>query len=267
MTFRSRDGILSPMSLFSDPFDAAFALRQDRLLLASGALGNADSLSDEYLYSQLLAAEADIERALRVFLEPVEILPEGATQAERDAFDGADTRWVEEPGYDLEPDFFSGEAWGFIVTRHRPLIAVHSIKFVYPQPFTSVFQIPADWIRLDRKYGHIRLVPGTQSFAAPLSVWVMRVMGGGRTIPHMIQVRYRAGLANAARDYPDILDLVYKSAVLRILEDAFLPQSGSISADGLSQSQSWDTAKYRDLIDRRLDRLREAIGGIRCLAL
>lgn len=255
------------MSLFPDQIAAVDALRQDRLLLARSTLGNADAFSDDYLYNQLLAAQADIERRLRVFAEPVEVLPEGATQAERDALDTAGTRWVEEPGYDLEPDFFQGDSWGYLVTRHHPLIAVHSIRFIYPQPLPAVWEVPASWIRLDRKYGHIRLVPGTQAFAAPLSAWVMQVMGGGRSVPHMIQVRYRAGLENAARDYPDLLDLVQKSAVLRMLEDAFLPQSGSISADGLSRSTSIDASRYREQIDSRLGQLRDALSGIRCLVL
>lgn len=255
------------MSLFPDMSAAVWALRQDRLMLARQALGSVDALSDEYLYGQLLAAQADIERRLRVFAEPVEVLPEGATQAERDALDDAGTRWVEEPGYDLEPDFFRGDSWGYIVTRHRPLIAVHSIRFVYPQPFVSVFEVPASWIRLDRKYGHIRLVPGAQAFAAPLSAWVMQVMGGGGTVPHMIQVRYRAGLEHAERDYPDLLDIIQKAAVLRMLEDAFPPQSGSISADGLSRSTSIDAAKYHEQIDTRLDRLRDALSGVRLMVL
>ena len=92
-------------------------------------------------------------------------------------------------------------------------------------------------------------------------------MGGGGTVPHMIQVRYRAGLENAARDYPDLVDLVQKAAVLRMIEDAFLPQSGSISADGLSRSTSIDAAKYHEQVDARLDRLRDALSGVRCLVL
>lgn len=255
------------MSLFTSASYAATLLRQDRLILARSILGSTDALSDEYLHAQLLAAQADIERALRVFVEPVEVLPEGATQDERDALDDVGTRWVEEPGYDMDPGFFRGESWGYIVTRHRPIISVHSIRFAYPQPFTAIWEIPAGWIRLDRKYGHIRLVPGTQAIAAPLSSWVMQVLGGGRTIPHMIQVRYRAGLANAARDYPDLLDLIQKSAVLRILDDSMPPQSGSISADGLSRSTSIDTSKYREQIDARIDRLRDAIHGVRCMVI
>src|SRR3546814_15149872 len=80
----------------------------------------------------------------------------------------------------------------------------------------------------------------------------MQALGGGRTIPFMIQLTYVAGLANAARDYPDLLDVIKKKAVLKIVQDRYLPQSGSISADGLSQSVSVQMDQYQDVIDHAL---------------
>jgi len=58
------------------------------------------------------------------------------------------------------------------------------------------------------------------------------------------------------------LDAVLKKAALKILEDAFLPQSGSISADGLSQSMSVDMDKYHDAIDRILNGGKGSNGGL-----
>lgn len=252
------------MSLFPDLDLAIETLRRDRL---GSPLLSSQTLDDDYLVSQLLAAEADLSHALRVFLTPTQILPETATQAERDALDLAGTPWVDEPGYDLEGDFFSGERWGYLVTRHRPIISVQSMTFVYPQPYSGVFTVPADWIRVDKKYGHIRLVPGTQAFAAPLSAWVMQVMGAGRTVPQMIQLRYTAGLTNAAQRYPDLLDLAQRMTVLRMLHNLFPAASGSISADGLSESQSIDLDKYQGDIDAHVDRLRQVIHGVQCLVL
>lgn len=246
------------MSLFPDIEDAVAVLRRDRL--AAPHLASA-SFSDDYLAGQLLAAEADAESALRVYLSPVEILPETATQEDKDLLDDEGIRWEEEPGYDLEPDFFSGERWGYLLTRQRPIIAVHSLQFVYPAPFRGIFTVPADWIRLDKKYGHIRLVPGSQSFNAPLSIGVMQVLGGGRGIPQMLQLRYTAGLQNAASKYPDLLDLVQRMAALRLLQGLFPAASGSISADGLSESTSMDLSKYQSDIDSHLERLRQRLQG------
>ena len=252
------------MSLFPDLEQTLADLRQDRL---SSPLLAGLSLSDSYLESQILAAQAEASMALRVFLTPTVVLPETATDAERDALDDAGTPWVEEPGYDLEGDFFSGERWGYLVTRHRPIISVQSMTFVYPQPYSGVFTVPADWIRTDKKYGHIRLVPGTQAFAAPLSAWVMQVMGAGRTVPQMIQLRYTAGLRNAAAQYPELPDLVLRMAVLRVLHASFPATSGSISADGLSESQSIQLDQYQGDIDASLERLRQVIHGVQLMVV
>ena len=246
------------MSLFPDLYAAAARLRRDRL---SADIFDGRAFHDDYLIEQINAAEADAQRALRVFFTPTEVLPETTTAAEREALDAAGTPWVEEPGYDLEGDFFSGERWGYLITRHKPIIDVHSMRFVYPQPYSGVFTIPLDWVRLDKKYGHVRLVPGTQSFAAPLSAGILQIMGAGRTIPQMIQLRYTAGLTTAAAAFPDLVDLVIRMAVLRLLQGLFLPASESISADGLSQSRSVDLDKYQAGIDVLLERLRQAIHG------
>ena len=264
------------MSLFNDQAAIAAEIRSDRLILAGETYFPGVTLGDDYLFAKVRAAEADLERRLRVFLEPVEVLPQTATQDERDAFDNAvdgennpaPIRWVEEPGYDLTQGFFSGNAWGFIPLRHKPAIAVHSIKFIYPQPSTQVFEVPAEWLRLDKKYGQINLVPsGAQSFVAPISTWMMQVMGGGRDIPSMIQVRYRAGLEDVPNRHPDVYDLLKKMAALSVLQDAFLPASTSQSIDGMSQSFSADVDKFADGLNTKVDTLRQSLHGVRMMVM
>ncbi|MEY8688444.1 MAG: hypothetical protein AB9M53_01010 [Leptothrix sp. (in: b-proteobacteria)] len=244
---------VSRSAIFANMADAVAALRRDRLVLMSQSLGiGADKMTDEFLYSKLLMAEASVARELRVFLQPTVILPEEAPQAEIDALEQAGTPYAMESAYDYSPDFFTGESWGYLVTKHRPIVSVQSIKLSYPLPHQSVFEVPSDWIRTDRKYGHIRMVPGSMLFSAPLAVFALPALGGGRMVPNMIQVRYTAGLRNIQRDWPDLVDAVLKTAVVSLIEDAMLPASGSISADGLSQSLSTDASKYRDAVERLL---------------
>ena len=250
--------------LFPDQAAAVASLRADRLVLLASSLGfDAAAMTDSYLYGKLLTAEAKAQRELRVFFAPTVMLPEEATQDEIDALELAGTRYALEPAYDYDPGFFHGESWGFIQTRQKPLISVQSIKLRYPMPTMSVFDVPNDWLRLDRKYGHIRMVPGAMQFSAPLAVFVMPALGGGRFVPNMIQVRYTAGLRNAAADYPDLVDVVMKMASVSIIEDAMMPASGSISADGLSQSLSTDVSKYQDVIDRLMNGPPGSNGGLR----
>lgn len=247
-------------ALFPDAAQAIAALALD--IQSSSQASRLASATDATLWESLRSSEVDAEHALRVFFGPTEILPESATEAERDELDAAGTRWVEEPGYDLDPEFFMGERWGYLVTRQRPLIRVSRMQFVYPRPASGIFDIPLDWIRLDKKYGHIRLVPGTQAFAAPISIGILQAIGGGRGIPQAIQLRYTAGIQDAPSRFPDLVNLVRRMALLRLLRMLFLPASGSISADGLSESLSYDFTKDQASIDADLERLRQVIHGV-----
>lgn len=251
------------MTIFTDEAAVVAEMRAGRLALAAETYFDLDDLSDDYIYGKLIAAEAETARQLRVFLEPTVIVPDDAPQSEIDDLENAGTVYATEPAYDYDPQFFMGERWGYIVTRFRPIVSVASIRFSYPAPTNQIFDIPQDWIRLDRKYGHIRLVPASAAFSAPLSSFLMQALGGGRTIPMMIRVRYTAGLSDAVGKWPDLVDVIKKMAVLRIILDKFQPQSESISGDGLSQSISADTAKFHDGIDNKLDDLRDAIHGPR----
>lgn len=253
------------MSLFTLA-DVA-ALRTDRLVQVAQSYMPGITTSDTYLLEKLQAAEADAARRLRVFLEPTEMVPMGTPQEEIDALVAAGKRVEEEPGYDYDPDLFTGNTWGLIEVRQAPIIAVHSVAFYYPAPGTVLWQFPADWLRPDKKYGRISVVPIQAVVSLPLNAYIISSIGGGRTIPFMMGVRYTAGLKNARADYPDLIDVIKKAAVLMVIDDQFLPQSGSVSGDGLSQSISWDAEKYRDTVDKKLDALRQSIHGIRMMVM
>jgi len=115
---------------------------------------------------------------------------------------------------------------------------------------------------MNKKYGHVQVVPMSPA-AAALSPFMLQLISSGRVIPNMIQLDYVAGLTDVINKYPDLVDAVKKTAVLRILEDSFLPQSGSISGDGLSQSMSMDMGKYEDSVDRILNGAEGTNGGLK----
>lgn len=243
---------------YRDEFLAKF--RSDRLPSIAQFLPL--TVSDDFLWSKLKSAEADVAHKLRVFLTPTRVFAGTPTQSEIDALAGAP--YSEEPAYDFESDMGQGDRWGFFPTRQKPIISVQKVEFVWLGSQSS-FAIQADWVRVDKKYGHVQFVPTGQSAASmPLSMFMMQAMGGGRTIPHMIHVRYTAGLENAAGDYPDLLDLIQRMAMARMLGDAMLPASGSISADGLSQSMSPpDLDKMGESLDKAVGSIRDRIHGIR----
>lgn len=252
------------MSVFADPGAIVAELISDRLLTVARRYWPGVELSETYILGQLQVAERAVESDLHCFLEPVEVLPYGATQAERDTFDDADppVRWVEEPGYDLTPEFWRPDNYGFTALRHAPVITVRSVRLVYPRPATMVWDVPEDWFRIDKKPGYLRLFPTGGAMLAPLAGYLGPMMLAGATIPQMMQVRYLVGLTNCARDWPQILDLIKKMAVMTIIMDQFLPQSGSQSIDGLSQSFGMDMDKYTASLAKRIGDLRERLTGI-----
>lgn len=248
------------MSLFSSGDVATF--KSQRLLRAAAQLMPGVVLDDNYILDQLKVAERALSRRLNVFLEPTQVFSGRPPTPDEITALGA-VPWVEEPGYDYDPDMFRSERWGRIDTRHRPIITVDSIVFSYPTPLTTVFTVPSDWIKLDKKYGVIQMIPAGNISAAPLGIWVMSVLGGGRNVPFMVKVSYRCGLTDAKAEWPDMVDVIYKMAALSIIEDQYLPQSGSISADGLSQSFGADMSKYQDVIDAKVDGPEGSNGGLR----
>ena len=251
----------SPSDL-SSLFNRAEMLARFRTYRLPGIARYLDGVaSDDDIWDKLRAAEADAAHQLRVLLAPTTVFAGDPTQAEIDALAGAP--YIVEPAYDFEPSMWQGDRWGFIATRQKPVIAMASVEFSWPGTGYS-FSMPPDWIRCDRKYGHLQLVPSGAVQILPLSMYMMQTMGGGRTMPQMIKMRYTAGLENAARDYPDLLDLILRMAGIRMLQDATLAASGSISADGLSQSTSPpDLDKMNDSIDATLGKIRDRIHGIR----
>jgi hypothetical protein len=246
-------------AFFNSPQAAAKAMRDGPLALASLTYPGIASLSDTFLWGKVLAAESEVERRLTLPLEPVEIYTDPPSQAEIDALAGKP--YQIEPGYDLAPDFFGAQKWGALILRIRPVIEILSMKIVYPGYPSAVFEVPLAWIRADADYGHIHVYPTVQLTSLPISLYTVRVMGGGVTVPNMIRIRYRAGLQQTHLNYPDIYDLTLRFATARILSDMMLPQSESISADGLSQSRSMDMSKAMEELNEQLARIRDAMLG------
>ena len=253
--------VQQPRTVFADQVTAVREMRRDRLISVAANLFPDVTLDDDYLWFKLMSAEASASRALRCFFTPRECYATGADPNTIAALEAAGSVLYEEPGYDFEPSMFSGGSWGAIETRQRPIINVNSIIFTYPAAASLLFEVPTTWLRVDKKYGRIQFVPLGTFMTGQLGGFVVSTIGSFE-MPLMVQISYRAGLQNAAQDYPDLLDLIKKMAVLSIVEDQYLPGSASTSMDGLSQSLSWDATKYEDSIEKKIARLRQSIHGV-----
>lgn len=235
-------------------------MRSDRLMAASaGAMQNVE-VSDDYLWEKVRAAESEISHTLRVPLVPTRFFPHPPTEEQLAELDGM--AWAVEVGTDYDPTMFERDKWGFIVTRQKPIISIERMRFQYPTQNMGFYDIPQQWLTFDAKYGHIRIVPSSSAVLTGMTGFIMTNMAAGRTIPSMIQYIYTAGLTDVANTYPELLDAIKKLAVTKVLADAFLPQTGSISADGLTESMSTDMAKYHETIDHIINGAEGSNGGL-----
>ena len=260
------------MTIFTNKVEIVTELKRDRLILAATSLLPNVPLSIDYVYAKLLAAEADAQRQLRVRFQPTAFFPVTPTSDQIAALD--DMPWDIDAAYDYDPDMFQGDNWSFIQTRNKPIISVTSLAYVYPSENQLNYVIPLDWLKMDLKYGQIRLVPSSNISLAMLGGFWIQLIGAGRVIPHVLNLTYVAGLTDVFNTFPDVIDMVKKMTVLRIIEDVYLPQSGSISADGLSQSMSVDMDKYAERIDVMINGrpgsnggLKTAIHGVRAMVM
>ena len=241
----------------------------NRLTNAIARLAPGTTFDPQYLWWKILAAEKKLSDDLRVWFQPRQVLPDASDPSIAAGILAANPAAIieYEPGYDYDPSFFGGDRWGLMELRHRPSLAVQSIYFQYPTPGQGLWYIPPDWVRLDKKFGHLNLVPTQNTIAMPLNAYILSVLGGGRKIPLMLQVQYTAGLENVLTQWPEIVDLILKMAALSVLDDLYLPSSRSQSIDGLSQSISFDPDKIRTDIDNRTELLRQKISGPRMMIL
>jgi hypothetical protein len=227
-----------------------------------------DKLSDDVVWENLVAAEKEASHQLRVFFQPTKILPDSSLQSERDALDAAGTPYAIEDDYDWDPAHWDTQAWGFMVLRQTPIISIESVRVSYPSPTNTIMTVPPEWLQLDYKYGQLRFVPaGSMMGLGMFSSFLFSFMSAGRILPGAMQLRYTAGLKNAKADFPDLVNLVKRMATMRLLKNALLPNSASISADGLSESQSFDLEKLQAGIDKDLANLQDVIKGVRMAVL
>ncbi|EAM1616315.1 hypothetical protein EU642_22020 [Salmonella enterica] len=222
-------------------------LRNDQLLVAASGAMREIVMSDDYIWQKLRAAESELAHKLRILFSPHQIFSRQPTQDEINDLKGLP--WMVETPYDFQPNMYDRDKWGYFLTRQRPIIDVQRLRFNLPSQGDQYFDIPLDWLRLDHKYGHVRILPTTNASLVTSSMLGFTALTWQSIIPNMLHLTYRAGLTNAKEDYPELLDAIQKMAVVKIITDLFLPQSGSISADGLSESMSTDVGKYHDQID------------------
>jgi hypothetical protein len=256
-------------ALFPDQATAV-ADMMAQIALSAGNYINMGALTPAMVWDKLVAAETECERLLKTFFDAVVVIPDMALPAEIEALEEANTRYITISGFDYDPAMFSGERWGLCRLPYRPIQSVQSVIISFPAPFLQNYTVPGEWIRIDRKNGDLNLVPTTSAATTPVGAFALVAMAGSITYPQAIQVRYTCGLTNAsgkvvtsfAQEWDDLVDVVKRIAISKIFKMMMLPQSASISADGLSQSNSFNYKAWQDDINETLFGPKGSNGGL-----
>lgn len=232
-------------------------LRADYLLGMVSHLKQVSALSDTFLENKIREAEDDLERDLNLYL---------ATKIIRSEPKPGDTGYdLAEPAYDYETEFFAGERWGWVRLRRYPIQSVQRMVFAFPSLDSTVFTVPSSWIKVDDAFGLVRLVPTQAAVWASFTGYLFSLLAGGHSLPQSLFVDYTAGFKSGelASNHQDILEHLKQGAVLGLLEAAFTPGSLSTSADGISQSVSFEVKTYREGWQAKRAQLRNKLKGIR----
>ncbi|NPT44346.1 hypothetical protein GNZ12_24150 [Paraburkholderia sp. 1N] len=256
-------------ALFPDQTAAVADLRA-QLLMGPAQYINYAVVTDAMIWDKLVAAETEAERLLKTFFDAVQIIPDTALPDEIAALEAAGTRYRTIGAFDYDPAMFEGERWGLMRLPYKPVQQVQSVTVAFPAPFLMNYVVPFEWIRIDRKYGDMQLVPTTAAQVSPVGAFALVAMGGAVTYPQAVGVRYTCGLINAngtvvtsfAEHWDDLVDLVKRMAIGKIMKMAYLPASASISADGLSQSNSFNYKAWQDQINEDLFGPKGSNGGL-----
>lgn len=214
--------------------------------------GENDPLSPAAILTEIRAAEDSIEHDIKVAFGEQRIVCEPEARGiAASAYDR------EEAAYDFERDMFLEHRWGYFELRARPVIAIERLFFRFPGgSFSTPYTILPEWIRLEKTFGHLRIVPthaGPELSMLAIGAFLMSMLRGGGTrgVPHALYVDYRAGLTRDAlcRHHQDLLKAVRIRATLLLMGILSNVRgagvgSQSLSQDGQSRSQSLASGKW-----------------------
>lgn len=224
------------------------------------AKGEALPLSDSAILEKLFAAEDFYEDNLKLSWKVTRVFSDvhGRTHGVFPPNAGILTlpadydelKDLDEPAYDYNRDFWGEERWGYLQLWRRPVRDVTRVVFAYPgtQP---VYQVPPEWVRLDRRYGKLQLVPssGTAIFAS-FNAYFLGVIAGGRGLPQSIYVDYVTGFTAdlIQAQHQHLIEGVRLRTIILLLGMLGIVRltgltNDSLSIDGLSRSRG-TSGKY-----------------------
>jgi len=220
------------------------------------ATGEPDAFDDGNITAELAAAEDFYERELQIRFRPTRVFSDvwgrqnGAFPSQSllllpDDYDPIND--IDEPAYNYDQDFWDYGRWGELNLNWRPLRDVSQLVFAFPGTM-PLYSPPRHWMRLDRKFGKLQLVPSSgQAIMAVFNQFLLSRVSGTRGLPQSIFIDYEVGFTpeELCAHHKDLLKALRLRTILSlggVLTTIASPKgatSASLGMDGLSRSQSF----------------------------
>lgn len=202
---------------------------------------------DESIEEAIAEAEALVARELSTRFGVTQFIPERSA-SELPALDEgseyeAPHQW---------PGRVPGDGFPVLTMRVRPVVEVQAMTLDLPGAIISQFEIPSEWLRVDRATSGVLVAPcgGHAAYALAYGQGMMNWR-----LPMTTWVKYRAGLsaADLAGKWAPVRRLVAVHAFLTLAPTLSMWMNpgnfSSESADGLSQSRSTGYV-FKDMEER-----------------
>lgn len=198
-------------------------------------------LTDAALVGLLLDAAADLERGLRLFLEPTRVVTRLLTDPTINSDPTNRPEWWDVLGEPVTwykpPDL---QRWLSVKLPHHGLLRIQTLQGWFNQQ--KIVTIPPDWITWTEKTALVELVPSALSTIQ----WIYSAPGfyaffmNQLAIPQFWHYDIMAGLREVPQDVAEFLAMRAAIRILTVAGQARYPagvSSVSISRDGVSESR------------------------------
>ncbi len=211
-----------------------------------------DSVVDRYIGATVMRFERDLH--IDIGTKVIKC------NAEKRGLDNYD---IDEDAYDFWADEY--RQWGYIQLRRRPVVSVENVELYYPTG-QRILKYDDSWIMLNRKAGHMRIVPsaGTTTTVLLGTSSYLPLMNGSMlqsNVPGLFRIDYTSGMTTVPEDMADAIAKAASCSVLAIAGDAKVDgiASQSISQDGLSESRSTTASQSSTLYGARIKQYTEEV--------
>lgn len=165
------------------------------------------------------------------------------------------------------------ESFTILQLDNYPVIQVTDFTVQYPSG-QNVVKFPAEWLRVDKNHGILRVVPTAGTLSEILigsgGSYLPAIYNGMHHLPDLFSVDYEAGFEKVPSDLLDLIGMMASLGPFNIFGDLIVGAgiaSLSVSIDGLSENigttSSATNAGYGARIKQYLEQIKKQVPNLR----